>query len=40
MKRQDDPQDDPIERLGLRIARVLGPLIFVCLFVYLIATYW
>jgi hypothetical protein len=31
--------NDPIEILGRRIARVLGPLIAVGLVVYLIATY-
>lgn len=32
-------EDDPIEKLGLRIARILGPLIALGLMVYLYATY-
>lgn len=31
--------DDPIERLGRRIARILGPVIAAGLIVYLFATY-
>lgn len=31
--------DDPIERLGRRIARILGPVIAAALIVYLFATY-
>jgi len=35
----DSPDDDPIERLGKRIARILGPLLAFALAVYLYATY-
>ncbi len=35
----DDASDDPIEKLGLRIARILGPLIAIGLMIYLYATY-
>ena len=31
--------EDPIEKLGIRIARILGPLIALGLIVYLFATY-
>lgn len=31
--------DDPVEKLGLRIARILGPLIAIGLMIYLYATY-
>lgn len=31
--------DDPIERLGIRIARILGPLIAIGLMIYLYASY-
>lgn len=34
-----DGENDPIEKLGLRIARILGPLIALGLIVYLYATY-
>lgn len=34
-----DNNDDPIERLGKRIARILGPLIAVGLMAYLFLTY-
>jgi hypothetical protein len=34
-----DSDDDPIERLGKRIARILGPLIAVGLMAYLFLTY-
>ena len=34
-----DEADDPIEKLGLRIARILGPLIAIGLIIYLYATY-
>lgn len=34
-----DNDDDPIERLGKRIARILGPLIAVGLMAYLFLTY-
>jgi hypothetical protein len=34
-----DNDDDPIERLGKRIARMLGPLIAVGLMAYLFLTY-
>ncbi len=32
-------EDDAVERLGKRIARILGPLIAVALFLYIAATY-
>lgn len=32
--------DDPMEVLGKRIARILGPLIAAGLLLYLLATYW
>ncbi len=32
--------DDPMEVLGKRIARVLGPLVAAGLLLYLLATYW
>ena len=34
-----DDENDPIERLGRRIAGILGPLIAVALVIYLFATY-
>ena len=34
-----DETDDPIEKLGLLIARILGPLIALGLVIYLYATY-
>jgi hypothetical protein len=34
-----DNDDDPIERLGKRIARILGPLIAMGLMAYLFLTY-
>jgi len=34
-----DDENDPIERLGKRIARILGPLIAVGLMAYLFLTY-
>ncbi len=37
--RDQDETDDPIEKLGLRIARILGPLIAIGLMIYLYATY-
>lgn len=38
-KASDGPQDDPIEVLGKRIARILSLIAFVGLLVYLVVTY-
>ncbi|MCB1378155.1 MAG: hypothetical protein KDK89_07285 [Alphaproteobacteria bacterium] len=35
----DGGNDDPIEKLGKRIARILGPLLALGLAIYLFATY-
>lgn len=32
--------DDPIERLGKRIARIAGPFILVAILAYIFATQW
>jgi hypothetical protein len=37
---QDDDDNDPVVRLGKRIARILGPLLAAGILLHLALTYW